>query len=501
MTTVGTFGLFAVLIYTCVLLGVSFRSARIGAAGSTGKKFYLGSGTGTFVLLFSMMASSFSTWVIMGAPVTTYTSGHTWIALITLYQMTLSFVCGYLGPRFLILRKRFDFLTHADLLVEYYQTNSVRYLLGTCFLLGLATTTIAQFKAMGTAISAMTGGALPYWACALYVMLAIAIYIFFGGFHGTALIDTFQGVLFTIILFGGLFVALTQIGGLSNMFDLIAAKDMRLVLYGTGADALWPANTAISFCIVAVVGGFFSAGFWQRYYAAKNTGTLIRMSLWFPLLVSVGVSLTGGLVGLSAHAFTGVEIADASTVFQTLLAAISSPYWHIAVVIGVLAAGMSTVAGNMNGVGLITSYDFARNLGKGIPDSKLRNIGRAASLAAMTLMYIFSLRTPSSVTALVQLSTAFYSTALYPIIGIFLWKRATLPGVLAGMGGSLGGVIVTNFFIKNPLGIMAGCWGILIGLILFVVVSLCTKPVPAEQRARFMAPLKEARTKPETNVD
>jgi len=182
------------------------------------------------------------------------------------------------------------------------------------------------------------------------------------------------------------------------------------------------------------------------------------MSIWFPILVSIGVSTSGGLVGLSAHAFQaqGYDIGNPSTIFQNVLTAISTPWWVVIVIIGILAAGLSTVAGNMNGASLIVTYDFVRILKKDISDEKLKNYGRIFILSLMFIVYIASIYSSDAVTALVQLSTAFYSMALYPIVTIFIWRRGTYVGTLAGMVGSLGSVIVTNFIYKNPLGVMAG---------------------------------------------
>lgn len=507
MNSIGIVGLIAVVAYSALLICLSIFSARKDASTvATGKKFFLGKGLGIFVLLFSMMASSFSTWVIMGAPVTTFNSGWQWIALVTLYQISLSFICGYLGPRFWVLRHKFDFVSHADLTTYYFKDNKIRYIQATGFILGLCCSTIAQFKAMGTSISAMTGGALPVWLCSLFLYFIIAIYVCVGGFHGTSLIDTAQGLLFTVILWGGLILVLIKCGGLGAMFDGVAAvENGKYILFSTwgGSDNLWNPVTAISFCTVATVGGFFSAGFWQRYYAAKDTKTLVKMSVWFPILVSIGVSTTGGLVGLAAHHFInqGVEVGEISSVFQNLLSALSTPWWAVIVVIGVLAAGLSTVAGNMNGASMIATYDFIHTRKPDVNDVKLKNYGRVFLLVLMFIVWACSVKTPSAVTALVQLSTAFFAMALYPISTIFFWKRGTKAGTLAGMLGSLITVILTTFVFVKPLGIEAGMWGMIVGLTLYIVISLCTKPVPQAQRDEFMAPLRATKTMDKTATD
>lgn len=504
MNNVAIVGCIAVVVYAGIILGIALRSSRNKDTVSTGKKFFLGSGLGVIVLLFSMMASSFSTWVIMGAPVTTYTTGMTWVMLVTLYQMTMAFSCGYLGPRFWRLRRARDYVTQGDLVADYFKDNKIRYLMGTGFVLGMFASCVAQFRAMGTAISTMTDGVIPYWAATLFLFAVIAVYVCIGGFTGSALVDTFQGMLFTFVLWGGFAVVLVKLGGLGNLFDEVAAVDTRLILYGDNSpDSLWPPVAAITFCLTTCFGGGFTPGFWQRYYAADNPQTLKKMSVWFPILVSLGVTTSGGLVGLAAHAFEarGITISNPSSVFQLLLSAISTPYWSVFVVIAVLAAGMSTVAGYMNGSAMILTYDFIHTFRPNIDDVKLRDRGRIIMVAMMALAYLLSQFTTSAVTALIALAVAFYAVALYPVITIFIWKRGTYAGCLAASVGSLCAVIVTNFILKNPLGVHSGVWGLMVGFSLYFLVSLATKPIPAEQRAAYLEPLRKTKVYERTYTD
>lgn len=490
-------GIIIIVIYTAIILFFGIRVSRSGV-NSTGKSFFLGNGTKTFVLLFTTVASTFSTWVIMGAPTSTFTNGHTWIGLVALYQITMTISCGYLGPRFWVLRKEHDLTTQSDLVVKYYGSNIMRYIMGTCFIIAMFTGTIAQFKAMGIAISTMTNGIVPYWGATLYIAIIVGVYVFFGGFQGQALIDTFMGILFTVILWGGLFLVVYKSGGFSTMFIKLAAKDGQLLLFH-GDDAYWDAKMAISFSFVAIIGGMVHPGFWQRYYAAKTPKTLIRMSVWFPIMSGIGVTLSGGLVGLAANLYK-IDLSSAESVFQTVLSSISSPYWSVAVTLGVLAAGMSTVAGNMNCASMIITYDFVHTIRKGIPDKKLRNVGRGCILVLMLLGYIFSLRTPESVTMLIQLMAAFNMMAFYPVFGIFIWKRASVAGCISAMTAGLVTIILTVFVFPNPMGIVAGAWGFAVGIILFFVVSLLTKPISPEAREVFLRPLKERKASPRTVI-
>ncbi len=496
MSKYGIVGCIAIIIYMGILLMIAFRASRNKANTSTGKTFYLGRGIGALVLLFSTMASSFSTWVIMGCPVTTYNTGFSWIILVTLYQMTFAITCGYLGPRYWRLRKARDYVTQSDLVVDYFKDTKIRYLMGTAFILGMVSSCVAQFRAMGTAISTMSDGYIPFWAATLILLIVIAVYACVGGFTGSAMIDTFQGMLFTLVLWGGLIVVVFKLGGFGNLFTEVAAVDPKYILFGDySADSLWTPTESLTFCLACIMGSIVAPGYWQRYYAADNPQSLKKMSVWFPLLVGLGVSTTGGLVGLSAHAFQaqGYEISNPSSVFQLLLSSISTPWWSVLVVIAVLAAGMSTVAGYTSGSSLIVTYDFIHNAKPDADDVKLRDYGRYVIIALMCLGWVLAQFSTAAVTALIALASSFYACALYPIVTIFIWKRGTYAGCLAGQICSLAGVIVTNFIIKTPFGIHAGVWGLICGFAAYFIVSALTKPVPEEWRKEFFEPLEKTK--------
>src|SRR5258708_22325477 len=60
----------------------------------------------------------------------------------------------------------------------------------------------------GTALSAISGGRVPYWFGGAVVAMVVMCYVFFGGMRGTAWVNTFQTSLF--LCFGA--IALVVIG-------------------------------------------------------------------------------------------------------------------------------------------------------------------------------------------------------------------------------------------------------------------------------------------------
>lgn len=119
----------------------------------------------------------------------------------------------------------------------------------------------------------------------------------------------------------------------------------------------------------------------------------------------------------------------------------------------------------------------------------------------MAGLYLLSVYATSAVSALIALAVSFYACAIYPVVTIFIWKRGTYAGSIAGMIGSLVGVVITNFIVKTPLGIHPGVWGLIVGFACYLVVSLCTKPIPEEKRDIFMEPLRRTRVHSKTKLD
>ena len=495
--------LLIVIGYGLVLIGISYRSSKTGQI-KTGKQFFLGTGIGPFVLMFSTLAALCSTWVVMGCTTTTYTTGWQWIALVVLYQQTFSLSVGYFGPRIWKLRQTYDYASHGDLLAHYYDSKALRYLTAVSYLMLCVFHTLGQLSAMGLAVSAATGVNMNI----IIIMIAaiVIIYSGVGGYKGTALIDTLQGMIFTFVIFGGLVFVLFKLGGLPNLFSEVGTVDPKLIIYnGNMEGTRWPLITALSFTFIGGIGGITTPSFWLRYYtAAKPKDIIDRMSVRTGILASIVVPLASGLIGLSAHAFInrGAAVIDnPGTVFQSLMSQIGGSYWVILLILACIAAGMSTVASNMNMSALIMTYDVVHVFRKDIDESRLKNIGRGVMVALVCVGAVLAMTATSALTTIVQIAVGFGAAPLFPLIGIFIWKRATKQGAIAGMIGSLAAQTFSVVVIPNPLGIVGGTWGVIVGAICFVAVSLMTKPYSQEYRDNYLAPLKKGKVYSTTNTD
>jgi len=81
--------------------------------------------------------------------------------------------------------------------------------------------------------------------------------------------------------------------------------------------------------------------------------------------------------------------------------------------------------------------------------------------------------------------------AVPAIFGAFFWKRATALGAMVSC--ITGAIVVLVFQVTGlrPLGWWPGTWGFIICAVLFVSVSLSTRP-PKEKAEEFIGYLREA---------
>jgi len=87
------------------------------------------------------------------------------------------------------------------------------------------------------------------------------------------------------------------------------------------------------------------------------------------------------------------------------------------------------------------------------------------------------------------------------LIGAFYWKRGTAAGALTSVVGTSAFVLLMYATGNSLLGLPAGVWGIVVASVLFVGVSLVTKPHQDSTDAFFAAIAEELGTQRRTAND
>ena len=89
----------ALIAYSAAMLYVGMGKGYDKQVASSSRGFFIGGGTGYFILFFTTAATWFSTWIYMGAPGSFYKHGVGWVAGAT-WQLFILFLMGTFGTRF-----------------------------------------------------------------------------------------------------------------------------------------------------------------------------------------------------------------------------------------------------------------------------------------------------------------------------------------------------------------------------------------------------------------
>jgi len=173
--------------------------------------FLAGRSIGPVVFLLSLFGTNMTAFAILGS------SGHAFHNGIVTYGLMASssgivipLCLFFLGTRVWALGKRHGFMTPVQLFRDRWECSHIGTVIFVVQAALLVPYIIIGVMGGGTALSAISGGWVPFWAGGAVVALVVMTYVFFGGMRGTAWVNTFQTVLF--LSFGAIAFAVIGAG-------------------------------------------------------------------------------------------------------------------------------------------------------------------------------------------------------------------------------------------------------------------------------------------------
>ena len=352
--------------------------------------------------------------------------------------------------------------------------------------------------------------------------LTVAVYVALGGLRSAIFNEVLQ---FMLIWLGALLIpimGLIEAGGWSGMEHKIAER-----LSSGAYTHLW--STLGSFSdnpmgihwtgIVLGLGFVISFGYWttdflvvQRVLAAKD----LRAAKMAPIIGSAFkmfvpfIVILPGLLGLAVlpMKLTGEEAALASgghsynEVLPLMLARYCGPGLLGLGITALIAGFMSGMAGNVSAFATVWTYDIYRSvMKKDATDSHYVNMGRWCTVLGV-LVSIGTAYLVMQFKSIMDYVQALFSFFIAPLFGTvllgMLWKRATPKGGFWGLlAGTLSSIGMWAWVKADPsaLSIVAlssnakdmaenmyrGLWSWIVCVLVTVIVSYMTKPLPESQ--------------------
>jgi len=462
------------VVYFGLILGISLWSAfrtrtevDFIAAGRT-----IGPIVGGAVLA----ATQISAGTVVGTLGRHYLTGISW------WWIWFGVWAGWLVSAFFVAPKlrRFGALTIPDYIAVRFASERARALAATLIVVSYTIYLVAQFQASGEIAFAVLG--MKPLTAMLLLVASTALYTLLGGVRSSSYIEFLQ----TLIMVSGLVIAVpvlvSHAGGVGQSLSFLRSLDSRLLGWYYGPKEL--VAFAVSFGLSIAAAPYEMT----RYYSMRDEKTVkqaIVVSIGFQLVIGLAVLAIGLLTRVLFPNLASADQASSIMAFQVL-----PPLVGALLIVAMLSAIMSTV----NSVLLVTGASVAHDLyGKFIrpraSQQRLLAVNRLSILALALIPIYFALQKFGDVQSIVVEQTKFIASFFFvPVVIGLNWKRGTAAGAVAAMLGGFLACLMWEFTGQRGFavhGIDAVEVGVATSLVLFLLVSRMTKPVPERNLKTF----------------
>ncbi|WP_232686275.1 sodium:solute symporter family protein [Halobacterium zhouii] len=470
--------------YLLVALGVGALAYRV--TDRSAEDYYLaGRGLGTGVLLFTTFATLLSAFTFFGGPNIAYKLGPEWILVMGLMDGVLFGLLWYfVGYKQWLVGRAQGYVTLGEMLGDRFGSPALRGLVAAVSIFWLFPYVMLQQVGAGTALEALTNGAIPYWAGAGFITLFMIAYVVLAGMRGVAWTDTLQGVfMLTMTWLAFVWVA----AGIASSGSLAGALPAEFKALGGGAySPQWMLSQAIGIAFGVTM--FPQVN--QRFFVGKSETVLKRSFALWPVLV-VLLFVPAFLLGAWAKGL-GLALPEGGNILPVLLNA-QTPGWFAALVVaGALAAMMSSSDSMLlSGSSYLTRDLYRPFVNADASDRREDLLGRAGVVVFATGTFVVSLFQPGTLVSIGETAFGGFAQLALPVVVALYWRNTTRRGMLAGVTGSQAFYLWTVFGPTVTLGgfplLASTYWGwtasiagMVLGLALTVGVSAITTPATEE---------------------
>src|SRR5688572_19083059 len=379
---------------------------------------------------------------------------------------------------------------------------------------------------LGSIVRALLGW--PLWVALIVAAVIVLSYITLGGLKAAIYNEVLQFFVIVASLTPLTLLGLYRVGGWDGLTDKIAPE-----AGGASIDQQlnsWPGEALSGFdspfwSVVGIVFGLgfvLSFGYWttnfvevQRAMASDSISSARKTPVIgaFPKMFVPFITIVPGMVAAvlvsevsrikAGETVPGGSSGEGVTYNDSLLYQMREvlPNGLLGLAItGLLAAFMAGMAANISAFNTVLSYDLVSDyLVKGRADGYYLKVGRYATVAA-TVIAIFTASLAASfsnIMSYLQTLFGFFNAPLFAtfILGMF-WKRMTPTAAWMGLVMGTVSAVAVAFLSEDAFGsaslgvipiggqgaaFLAASVAFLVDVTLSIVVSLVTKPKPAEQ--------------------
>ncbi|MGY0692556.1 sodium:solute symporter family protein [Virgibacillus sp. FSP13] len=476
-TTIVSWG---IAIYIILALAVAFISRRGKQADMSG--FFLGGRKMNGILsALSYSATTYSAFMLVGLAGLTYQGGVGALGFEIVYFTGVTLVALF-GRRFWLAGKKFGYVTPSEMVGDRYESKTAAAAIALVSCLFLIPYCAVQLAGVGYLLQGITNNAIPFTTGVIIATVLALLFSYTAGIRSVVWTDSLQAVIMIITSTIVVLLLIHGLGGFGQFFDTLKTNHPEsLSVPGNGYFDF------LTFLGLTLPWFFFSLSnpqVSQRMFMPSSLRGLRQMLIGF-LLFGFIYTFVSVLWGFSAlQMFPDLSTADLATP-KLLSSDLIPPILGVIVMVGILAAAVSTIDSIMLTLSSMFARDVYGNLKKRPNDTKQLQVGKIVIPVIAVLAFAFAELKLDLIAVLSVAASSGLIVVVPSFFGTFFWKRGTAYGVISSV--SLGAIIVLilEFTGVKPLELGAGIWGLLISTILFISVSLVTK-APKQKATTFM---------------
>jgi len=443
---------------------------------------------GLLAMYFVVGGTVFSAFAFLGGPGWAYSRGVAVLYILS-YGVLGMLPWYFIGPRAARLGRERGFVTQAQLVTGRFPSRSLSALMATVAVIAFVPYVMLQMSGAGIVLSAVTDNHITFeWGAALAYGVVV-IYVLFGGANAAGWTNIFQGIVMMVVAWGlGLYIPHALHGGIGPMFDrIIETRPEMLTLPGrTASGTTWSWGGYSTAILSSAIGILVWPHIFMKAFSARSDRTLRRTVVLYPTFQLFLLPLM--FVGFAGIFFpTAPENAD--FILPHVLLEGGMPTFVVALFCaGALAASMSTGDTLLHAAASVAIEDGVAPFTH-ISDRWRRRLMQILVIVIGLAAYYFAVELRPNLVIILLTAYAFIDQLAPPVYAAFYWKRATTPGVLAGLAA---GMITAVIFVLRPelrpFDIHEGVLGVLANICALVAVSLATQPQDERHVRGFTAP-------------
>lgn len=465
----------------------------IGTLKNLGKgliEYFLANRTlGPIISSLTYSATTYSAFMMIGLAGLTYAHG------VGALGFELTYLCGIIlaiifGPRIWIMGKKYNFLTIGDLLSHRYESKIISILISIASLTFLIPYSSVQFMGIGYLLEGITKGKISFIQGLAIAIVIAMLWALISGLRSVAVTDAMQAlIMFVSSLLLIIFILYRGFGGILNFIKEVETN-IPLNLSVPGEKGLFNLKFFLNLSIPWFFFSLSNPQVSQRLFVPKDLKTMRRMwkgFLMFGLLYTL-ISITWGFMArLLAPSLKTPDLATPTILSMT---EIVPPILSIFVMIGIISAAISTIDSILLTLSSMVAKDLYGNIKRSAHENEMLFVGRISIPLISIIFLIFAYFRLNLITILSSMSSGGLLVVVPSIIGAFIFKKGTKEGAISSI--LIGGVLIGLGYIFNIkiFGLGPGVWGIVITTIIYILVSIFTKP-PIKKAEEYVEKLKK----------